>query len=117
MATRTSEGLDLRRNRVGTYTFLGTTTVGDMPIRYSVNELVDQDREVRTHWIWDEELPRGDQLDENGKCIVCDLPHPNTPRLWVISKQSGQSKMIEERHEGHEFVVKQNHGSYRHPAV
>ncbi len=82
-----------------------------MSKRYSVNELVDQDKEVRTHWIWDEELPRGDQLDENGKCIVCDLPHPNSPQLWIMCRQSGQSKMIEERHEGHEFVVNQNHGS------
>lgn len=81
------------------------------PKRYSVNELVNQDRELRMHWIWDEELPRGDQIDESGKCKVCDLPHPSTPQLWRMCKQNAQSKMIEERHEGHEFVLNQNHGS------
>jgi hypothetical protein len=81
------------------------------PKRYSVNELVNQDRELRMHWIWDEELPRCDQIDESGKCKVCDLPHPSTPQLWRMCKQTGQSKMIEERHEGYEFVLNQNHGS------
>ncbi|MCH2625565.1 MAG: hypothetical protein VX823_07165 [Actinomycetota bacterium] len=82
-----------------------------MSKRYSVNELVSEGREVRRHWIWDEKLPEGGELDEHDNCRVCGLRHPSTAQSWRVSLRSGEATMIEERHEGHEFVLNQNHGS------
>ena len=81
-----------------------------MPDSHSVNELISMDREIRTHWIWDRELPNENQIDQKGRCLICELVHPATAAQWARCKQSGESKMIEERHDGYEFVSHQNHG-------
>ena len=82
-----------------------------MDNRGSVNELVAVDRDFRTHWIWDRRLPTGDGLDMKGKCRVCELFHPETDEEWQRCRNAGEDKMIEERHDGYEFVSHQNHGN------
>ena len=82
-----------------------------MSDRHSVNELIAIDREIRTHWIWDRELPDKSQTDRQGRCVICELVHPTTSQQWTKCKGSGESKMIEERHDGYEFISHQNHGA------
>ena len=77
---------------------------------HSVNQLIATDREIRTHWIWDREVPNENQTDNRGRCLICELIHPTTSQQWTRCKRSGESKMIEERHDGYEFVSHQNHG-------
>jgi len=77
----------------------------------SLNELVAEDRDFRTHWIWDRRLPTGDEVDGEGNCRVCELCHPETSEEWKRCRNVGEDKMIEERHDGYEFVSHQNHGN------
>ncbi|MEC7916892.1 MAG: hypothetical protein VX963_11515 [Actinomycetota bacterium] len=46
-----------------------------------------------------------------GKCRVCELFHPETDEEWQRCRNAGEDKMIEERHDGYEFVSHQNHGN------
>ena len=77
----------------------------------SVNRMVEVDRELRKHWIWDRELPNKSQMDRKGRCLICELIHPSSSRQWRKCKRRGEQKMIEERHDGYEFISRQNHGS------